>query len=126
MLTGFSFKEDRLKAITILSDYWHNRRKKHTDNLAKEQDALALADLGGEQFQVSKIIQCYVVYTATPKEFCLQLPSTQLTMSNVTTLMWCVMLQSLMPRVVVRVVRPSMRMVRTMPDLYRMCDWIHI
>ncbi len=37
------------------------------------------------------------------------------------------MLQPLMPRVVVRmVVRASMRMVQTMPDLYRMSDWIHI
>ncbi len=49
VLTGFAFKEDRLKAVTILFDYWHNRRKKHSENLAQEQEALALAAFGGKQ-----------------------------------------------------------------------------
>ena len=51
-------KEDRLGAIKILCDFWHNRRKKHSEILKEEQVALASA---GKQNQISEIIHCVVV-----------------------------------------------------------------
>ena len=62
-------KEDRLGAITILCDFWHNRRKKHTEILKEEQVALASA---GKQNQICEIIHCVVVYTATSMDYLLQ------------------------------------------------------
>lgn len=54
VLAGFSLKEDRLGAVKVLCDFWHNRRKKHNcnENNKAEQEALARAgqndDNGGE------------------------------------------------------------------------------
>ncbi|DBA82790.1 TPA: hypothetical protein ACH3X1_007016 [Trebouxia sp. C0004] len=49
---------DRLAAIRILCDYWHNRRKEHNETLKEEQEALATA---GTQIHISKVIQCFAV-----------------------------------------------------------------
>ena len=66
VLTAFSIKEDRLGALKILCDFWHNRPKKHNDNLKEGQEALALA---GKQNQDFKVIQCFVVCIATSMDF---------------------------------------------------------
>ncbi|KAL0027793.1 hypothetical protein WJX77_006056 [Trebouxia sp. C0004] len=44
VLMAFSLKEDRLQGVKILCDFWHNRRKKHVENLKAEQEALAAGD----------------------------------------------------------------------------------
>ncbi|DBA78702.1 TPA: hypothetical protein ACH3X1_008615 [Trebouxia sp. C0004] len=44
VLTAFSLKEDRLQGVKILCEFWHNRCKKHVENLKAEQEALAAAN----------------------------------------------------------------------------------
>ena len=58
VLSAFSFKEDRLGAIKVLCDFWHNCCKKHNENIKEEQEALATA---GKQIHISKVIQCFAV-----------------------------------------------------------------
>ena len=69
VLKAFSMKEDRLGAIKILCDFWHNPRKKHNEIHKEGQVALALA---GKQNQTSEIIHCVVLYTSTSMDFLLQ------------------------------------------------------
>ena len=115
-------KEDRLGAIKILCDFWHNRRKKHNEVHKEGQVALALA---GKQNQTSEIIHCVGLYTSTSMDFCCsgQLPSTHVT-SNIDTLiiMWHVMLQVRLAMMMVRthpMVVPDPMVVSTMQDMSR-------
>ena len=53
VLSAFALQEDRLAAVKILSDFWHNRRKKHKE----EQEVLARA---GKQIHVYEAIHCFI------------------------------------------------------------------
>ena len=83
-LIALGVKEDRLNAVNVIKDFWHNRRKKYN----QEQEALAQ---DGKQVHVSEVMHIVLLCRWLSEwNFCWneRLPSTY----SMSWAMWCAML----------------------------------